>query len=135
MTEKFKEMLDNMSHDDIEQLRKELKGYKSPSHKKGLCNEGIAKIEATFSDRKLKIPGIYADDETIKAMYIICDHVTSNYAVSTRYSYRMKPDDIRYVHDGNVSAERQDTFEKTFNEIAEVIVKNKMPFKLPSKES
>ena len=134
MTEKFKEMLDNMSHDDIEQLRRELKGYKSPSHKKGLCKAGIEKIESAFSDRREKLHGIYSSDEIVKAMYIICDHVTSNYAVSTRYSYRSKPNEVRYVHDGNVAAESQDTFEKTFNEIAEIIVKNKMPFKLPSNE-
>lgn len=127
-----KAVLEQFTEEQIAQIKKELQAREKQSQKQSVVGDQINRIEELFPKRVYSCDGngLYATSEIKDSLLKICDHITNNYVVKTKWT-RAHPGK-HLVRAGVIPGEIVQRYHDAFADLVDVIEKWNVP--LPERE-
>lgn len=123
-------MLEKFTLEEIEQIKKELKDYRPDTLKKqDVCKADIQRLKEAYDDEEHRSRAIWPSYDINTALFTICDHITSNYAVNARKSMNGK---VIYKHRGYVRKETKEIYRQAFMRMTDIIIELKQENYFPT---
>lgn len=120
-------MLEQFTEEQIAQIKKELQAREKQSQKQSIVGDQIKRIEELFPKAIYSSSGngLYATSEIKDCLLKICDHITNNYVVKTKWT-RAHPGK-HLVRAGVIPGEIVQKYHDAFAELVDVIEKWNIP--------